>query len=42
MIRLTPFLHQIIGNPLNYRHVTAVRIDRSIRKGRLLLAHRFI
>ena len=38
----TLMLHQTTGNPLNYRHVTAGRIDRSIRKARPLLTRRYI
>jgi hypothetical protein len=41
-VRCTLSLHQTIGNPSNYRHVAAVRVDRSIRKGCPLLARRFI
>jgi hypothetical protein len=41
-VRCTLYLHQTIGNPSNYCHVAAVRVDRSIRKGCPLLARRFI
>jgi Rps23 Pro-64 3,4-dihydroxylase Tpa1-like proline 4-hydroxylase len=41
-VRCILSLHQTIGNPSNYRHVAAVRVDRSIRKGRPLSARRFI
>jgi hypothetical protein len=41
-VRCTLSLHQTIGNLLNYRHIAAVHVDHSIRKGRPLLVHRFI
>ena len=39
--RFTPSLHQATGNTSYNRHVTATRVDRSIRKGRPHLERRF-